>query len=128
MISAFGVDHGLISKGLPRYLKNIEPVIASQKRTFKGGTPMSRDDYVYLRTKAHTFGREASKKNAEWKKGLPKKPEEFMDREKVMRSEQRRQAVVIAGNKGRLARVGSQNALIDNSPIVRPKKPRKPRA
>lgn len=119
MISAFGVEHGEISKGLPRYLKNISPgVQASGSRKFRGGEPLSRGDYTYLRIRANQHGKHASRLNSEWEK-IPKKWEN------TGRLEQKRAEVVVAATKGRLGREGSRKAIADNTPIVRPKRRRR---
>lgn len=116
MMSAFGIDHG-ISKGLPRYLQDIAPGIgAAPSRTFQGGRPLSRNDHVYLRVRAHQSGKEASRANAEWKK-IPK----TLENGNLARSEEKWQETHRAGTKGRMAREGARKAIKDNT-YTRPKK------
>ncbi len=60
MISAFGVDHGLVSKGLPSALK-----------TRKVGAPVPegwRGNAILHRLNAHTSGKQAAKNTAAGKK------------------------------------------------------------
>lgn len=117
MISAFGVEHGEISKGLPRYLKDIAPNIgAAPARQFRGGQPLSREDYPYLRVRTHQKGKEAARLNAEWKK-IPK----TLENGNIARSEEKWQETHRAATKGRLGREGARKAIKDNT-YTRPKK------
>lgn len=113
MISAFGVEHGEFSKGLPRYLKDNASKYADQTRRFRGGEPLKRSDYTYGRIKAHQYGKDASKKNAEWKK-LDIKPQAQGIKAAVKGKEAMREEVRTSAKKGRMSRAISQKAVDDN--------------
>jgi len=117
MISAFGIIH----KGLPRYLKDIAPVIgASGTRTFQGGRPLSRGDHTYLRVRAHQAGKRAARSKSEWDKLKPTKGAKLpsnLDASEAKWTETHSNAAI-----GRLAREGSRKAIKDNT-YTRPKKP-----
>ena len=107
-----------LQKGLPRYLRDIAPgVAAGPTRQFRGGTPLSRGDYTYLRVRANQSGREASKLNRDWERQRDRTNMASRgDHAKLQAASER---VVVAGTKGRVARELSRNAVTDNTPIVR---------
>lgn len=121
MISAFGVDHGYISKGLPSHLKAISPNVAvAPARSFsrqQPREPLSRSDYTHTRVRAHLAGKEAARKHGEW----AKMPKDLADGN-IAAAEAKRPGVVMAAGKGKLNRIVSREALADNTPASRPKK------
>ena len=107
-----------VAKGLPRYLKDISPNVGvSGKRTFRGGTKLSRDDYTYSRVRAHQSGKQASQAHSKWKKAADQVASEGpLTGGNFGRAEELRKPVVEAAQRGRLGRMISQKAIKDNTP------------
>ena len=108
MNSAFGVVHGDISKGLPSYLKSISPVVGAETRRIRQGSIL-RNDYPYLRTKAHLSGKEAARANSAWAKKTQRT--NFASQKEVGELEELRRKTTTAGAKGTVARELSRRSL-----------------